>query len=278
MSLETLVNGCFSSSIDVSDRGLAYGDGLFESIKITQGYPEFLSLHLQRLQLGCSRLGIRCCLQDIERDIEKVLPAVASETAVLKIIVTRESTGRGYKPDTDAGFNRILTVELLTNDYAVQQSQGIAVRLCDTRLGINPQLAGIKHLSRLENVLARGEWNDAAITEGLMFDTDGRLVEGTMSNIFAVKDNTLLTPDLHRCGVDGVVRQVVINQLVQPLELPCRVVDLTIEDIYQAQEVFICNSLMGLIPVVAIGCHAKKIGDVTQSLQQALLRASKDHV
>lgn len=278
MPLEALVNGSFSSSIDVNDRGLAYGDGLFESIKITQGHPEFLSLHIERLQLGCSRLGIYFCLQTIKRDIEKILPTVTKKTAVLKIIITREFTGRGYKPDSKAGFNRLLTVELLANEYAVEQSQGVAVRLCDTRLGINPQLAGIKHLSRLENVLARGEWSDTAIAEGLMLDTDGRLVEGTMSNLFVVKDKVLFTPDLYRCGVDGVIRQVVINRLAQSLSLSCWVVNLTIDDIYQAQEVFICNSLMGLIPVVAIGCHAKKVGDVTQSLQQALLQENKIHV
>ena len=277
MPLEALVNGNFCSSVDVNDRGLAYGDGLFETIKITQGHPEFLSLHIERLQLGCSRLGISFCLQTIKHDIEKILPTVTKETAVLKIIITRKFTGRGYKPDSQAGFNRILTVELLTNNYAIEQSQGIAVRLCDTRLGVNPQLAGIKHLSRLENVLARGEWSDTGIAEGLMLDTDGRLVEGTMSNIFVVKDKVLLTPSLYRCGVNGVIRQVVINQLAQQLALSCQVADLTIDDIYHSQEVFICNSLMGLIPVVAIGCHAKSVGYITQSLQQALLRESEVH-
>ena len=274
MPINALVNGSFSTSIDINDRGLAYGDGLFETIKINQGSPEFLSLHIQRLQQGCSRLGIHCDLQAIERDIEKLLPSVAGKNTVLKIIVTRESKGRGYKPDASAASNRILSVEPVTNDYTAEHKQGIAVRLCNTRLGINPQLAGIKHLSRLENVFARGEWSDSAIAEGFMLDADGRLVEGTMSNIFMVKDNTLLTPNLHRCGVDGVMRQVVIHQLAPELKLNANTADLTIEDIYQAAEVFICNSLMGVVPVVAIGCHTKNIGTITRSLQQALLQAS----
>ncbi len=271
MSIEALVDGQFSNSIAINDRGLAYGDGLFETIKITQGKPEFLSLHLQRLQSGCSRLKIHCNLQDVKQDIEKILPVTTTKNAVLKIIITRESVGRGYKPAPRVACHRILLLEPLTNDYAAEQKQGVAVRLCDTRLGINPGLAGIKHLSRLENVLARSEWDDAKITEGFMFDTDGRLVEGTMSNVFAIKDSVLLTPKLHRCGVEGVMRQVIINQLAPELKLDWDIVDLTIEDIYQAQEVFICNSLMGLVPVVAIGCHTKNIGAVTESLQQVSL-------
>ncbi|ARN75538.1 aminodeoxychorismate lyase [Oceanicoccus sagamiensis] len=277
MPADALVNGSFSRSIDSRDRGLAYGDGLFETIKINAGHPEFLSLHLRRLQWGCARLGIDCDVSVIESDIEKILPVASTQAAVLKIIITRESGGRGYQPDANAGFNRILRVEGLTSDYAVEASQGVAVRLCDTRLGINPQLAGIKHLSRLENVLARAEWRDKAITEGLMFDSDGRLVEGTMSNVFIVKDKVLLTPRLHRCGVNGVIRQLLIEQLAPSLKLSCDTADVVLEDIYQAEEVFICNSLMGIVPVVTIGCHTKTIGDITRSLQQSLQAVRNSH-
>ncbi len=271
MSLLTLVNGCYSSSIAADDRGLAYGDGLFETIKLERGRPVFFEWHMQRLQRGCNRLRIACDYAAIRDDLNRLLTCSNASSGIIKIIVTRQQSGRGYKADFSAGSHRLVSLQMVDNDNAVQQQRGVAVRLCDTRLSINPLLAGLKHLSRLENVLARSEWTEGDVAEGLMLDTDGRLVEGTMSNLFLVCGEKLLTPSLHRCGVEGVTRQVIIERLLPSMGVRCDIADLTIDDIYRADELFLCNSLIGIWPVTALGCHKKAVGSVTIKIQQALM-------
>ncbi|MEE8056639.1 MAG: aminodeoxychorismate lyase [Pseudomonadales bacterium] len=267
---KTLINGRYACSISCDDRGLAYGDGLFETIKVSAGNVEYLREHLQRLALGCKRLRINCDNQLLYQEINQLLLVNNVSQAVIKVMVTRGHCGRGYKPDFDVEANRIISLESLSVDYSRQQNLGVKVRLCDTRLSVNPSLAGLKHLSRIENVLARSEWDDADIAEGLLLDVDGRLVEGTMSNLFLVKDGTLLTPSLHRCGVEGVIRKVILGRVLPALQLPFAVTDLVVEDIYHAQELFLCNSLMGVWPVIAVGCHKKSVGSVTLTIQRAL--------
>jgi 4-amino-4-deoxychorismate lyase len=271
MPIHTLVNGNYSDSVSVDDRGLAYGDGLFETIKVTSGKPEWLELHLQRLLEGCCRLQIPLDLILIRQDIRRLLDEYDISQAIIKIIISRGGSERGYKSDLQKGSNRLVSLQAWQQNYSRQQTQGVITRLCDTRLAINPALAGIKHLCRLENVLARSEWQTAVIDEGLMLDSDSRLVEGTMSNLFLVSEQRLITPSLHRCGVAGVIRQQIIEKLSVALNLHCVITDVTIDDAYRAEEIFVCNSLMGIWPVIAIGCHRKPVGDITVRLQQALM-------
>jgi 4-amino-4-deoxychorismate lyase len=270
MPVAMLVDGVSSDLISVNNRGLAYGDGLFETIKVSQGKAEFLDLHLQRLQRGCQRLNIPCQLDVITADIRQLLSHFDEPLAVLKIVVTRGQAGRGYKADPSAGSNRIVSLGALVADYSQWQRLGVKLRLCDTALSINPQLAGIKHLARLENIMARSEWNSPEIAEGIMLDSCGRVVEGTSSNIFLLRSNTLYTPSLRRCGVEGIIRQLIIEKLAPQLQLNCVCGDLLLSDIYQADEMFICNSLMGICPVIALGCHRKPSIALTGALQRAL--------
>lgn len=271
MPIKTLVNGQVSRVIAVDDRGLIYGDGLFETIKVVSGKPEFFDLHLQRLLQAAARLSMNVDAVALAEDIAALLHSgdAGADHAVLKIILTRGQSGRGYKAAAAAGTNRILSLEVVSAHYAEQQTDGVQVRICDTRLGVNPQLAGLKHLSRLENVLARSEWNDPAVAEGLMLDTLGHVVEGTMSNVFLVRDNVLYTPALQRCGVAGIIRQVIVETIAPSIDIECRVEDLSLDDFFQAQEIFICNSLIGVCPVIAIGCHRKSVGPVTTAIQNA---------
>jgi 4-amino-4-deoxychorismate lyase len=268
MSIKALVNSEVSSSVTVDDRGLIYGDGLFETIKVVAGKPEFVDLHLNRLKLAAARLSINYDALALKDDVATLLHD--ADHGVLKIILTRGQSGRGYKADASVEANRILSLGIASQDYSAQQSKGVHVKVCDTRLGINPQLAGLKHLSRIENVLARSEWDDPAIAEGLMLDTFGNVVEGTMSNVFFVKDNMLFTPDIHRCGVAGIIRQLIVDKLASSIDIECVVQDLSLNDFLHAQEIFICNSLIGVVPVKAIGCHRKSVGSVTKIIQSAL--------
>jgi 4-amino-4-deoxychorismate lyase len=138
-------------------------------------------------------------------------------------------------------------------------------------LAEQPTLAGIKHLNRLEQVLARAEWSDPAIAEGLMLDQSSRLIEGTMSNVFLVRGGVVYTPRLHRCGVAGIVRELVLQRLAAECA-PVREADLTLDDVSAADEVFLTNSLIGIWPVLKIDCLYKTRGDVTIAFQQSFQR------
>lgn len=276
MPQQTLVNGCISHAVPADCRGLAYGDGLFETIKVNAGYCDFLRLHLERLQRGCERLAIPYPQEALEGDIKSLFDRSPMPHGVLKIILCRSTAHRGYAISPMAAPLRVLTITPEYKSYCGQQTKGVVARLCDYRLPINPQLAGLKHLCRLENVMARAEWTDECIDEGLMLDMEGRLIEGTMSNVFLVIRGQLFTPALHRCGVEGVVRRVIIERIAPALGLAVKINDLVPADLYRAEEIFVCNSLIGLWPVIAVGCLKKTIGKLTNTIQAALAIESQD--
>ncbi|MBI5451513.1 MAG: aminodeoxychorismate lyase [Gammaproteobacteria bacterium] len=263
-----LVNGFAATHVPVQDRGLQYGDGVFETIAVCNGEPLLWSRHLARLQLGCSRL--RLPAPDGQQLYDEAAKLCRDSTrAVLKLIITRGSAGRGYRSPVEGTATRIM-MRLPFPDYPPHgYRDGIRTRICQLRLGHNPLLAGIKHLNRLEQVLARQEWDDDDITEGLLRDSDGLVIEGTMSNLFIVRNRQLLTPELTQCGVAGVMREVIIEQAAA-LGLGCRITTLTVEDLRQADELMCCNSLGGLWPVRQVDEQNYPVGALTRQLQQAL--------
>lgn len=268
----SLVNGVDSDRIALQDRGLAYGDGVFETIRVVAGSPRFLDLHLARARHGCQRLDMQLDSDRLHAEIQRLLAHVGNRHAILKIILTRAWSGRGYSYQRPATSNRYLHLHI---DAAIGgSSEGVAsgVRLvvCRHRLPLNPALAGIKHLNRLDNVLARAEWQGADADEGLMLDSEGRVIEGTMSNLFLVDAGELATPQLHRCGVAGIMRQVIIEQLSTVCDLPVRERDLTLDDVIGAGELFICNSLLGIRPVIELMGEPRRSGAATRALQRAL--------
>jgi len=271
--IRSLVNGKAADCIASTDRGLLYGDGLFETIAVVNGSLRHWPRHLRRLQAGCARLGIEA-VDGAELAHECQSLAGDTDKAVLKVIVTRGSGGRGYRVPDKPVATRIVQL----HDWPVFSSacaeRGIAVRVCNTRLGHHPALAGIKHLNRLEQVLARQEWEDADIMEGLLLDSAGYLIEGTMSNLFLVRDGTLLTPDLHQCGVAGIMRTRVL-ELADQLPIDVQIGAVEMGHLRAADEVFICNSLIGIWPVIAVDGSDYKKGAVTAQLQ-ALLDSCPD--
>jgi len=159
-------------------------------------------------------------------------------------------------------------------DYPEEYTQeGVAVRLCETRLSCNPALAGIKHLNRLEQVLARAEWSEETIAEGVMLDTAGRMVEGTMSNLFLVRGGALVTPSLEQCGVAGVMRAQVMESAAA-LGIPCHVTTVSLEEFSAAEGIFLTNSLFGIWPVRQFEGRTFSVSPLVQHLQQ---RLRQDH-
>jgi 4-amino-4-deoxychorismate lyase len=264
-----LINGEFKTHIEVSDRGFQYGDGLFETIAITNGQPAFLDRHLNRLQAGCNRLHIPFPNTKLLTFEAKNICQKADK-GVLKIIVTRGSGGRGYRQPDNIKTNRVLSIHPFPDYPNAYKDQGIVARFCDTRLGLNPGLAGIKHLNRLEQVIARAEWSTTDIQEGIMLDINGHVIEGTMSNIFYVKNDILYTSSLSFSGVAGIMRGLIIA-ISSKLGFSTTEHTFTQDDLLLADEIFVCNSIIGIWPIKQIEKTHLSIGERTQQLQNTLI-------
>jgi 4-amino-4-deoxychorismate lyase len=195
------------------------------------------------------------------------------DRAVLKLILTRGEGGRGYRPPSPAHPRRILRLTPWPDYPEGWRSAGVRVRYCQTRLGHQPLLAGLKHLNRLEQVLARSEWSETDVAEGLMLDIDGRVVEGTQTNLFALLDGRLVTPPLERCGVAGVVRRLVLESA---RALGLRVVEEVLDParLATAEASFLTSSLVGIWPVREVAGVAFDPSRVPAELTAAVLAAA----
>jgi 4-amino-4-deoxychorismate lyase len=207
-------------------------------------------------------------------DIDQLLAEARQEIGqqqrcVLKIIITRGVGGRGYRPPAETTCNRILYTSTWPEHPAAAIEQGIKVRVCEMRLGSNPSLAGLKHLNRLEQVMAQAEWDDNTIAEGLMLDYEERVIEGTMSNLFVLQDGQLLTPDLSRCGTAGVMRGFVMR-IASSLEIPVTVMDMTLDQLWEADALFLCNSLIGIWPVRQLEDREYDLAAIPPTLREAI--------
>ena len=242
-----IVDGNRTDVISVFERAFQYGDGLFETIAIRSGKPALLNLHLNRLNKGLETLGIASVdLHQLQTDILRY--ANQFDDAVLKLVISRGQSQRGYKVPDNIKPTIVYSLSEKSYPASLADIQPVRVKLCQTPVSINPVLAGLKHLNRLEQVLARNEWHDPDITEGLMCDTDGNVIEATAANLFIVKDNILYTPDLTRSGVAGTARQVVIAA-AQQIALPCEIKQLGVEECMKADAMFLTNCLVGVLPV-----------------------------
>jgi len=267
--LATLINGAAvkdaTHALSIDERGLNYGDGVFETMRVQAGRVRLIDKHLVRLRAGCERLGIAAptdaaLLSDIATLIHDRLDGV------LKLIVTRGAGGRGYRPLPNLNCTR---VAILYPPIADEPNTGINVRWCTTRLGRNAQLAGIKHLNRLEQVLAQSEWTDPRIAEGLMLDTEGELICATSGNLFVVSDGILATPDLRFSGVRGVMRDEVIRLAIRE-NIAVEERPLRPDDLLNASEAFTTNALRGIRSVVALEAQSWPIGSIASRLDHSL--------
>ena len=262
------INGRRSTKLDYRDRGLQYGDGVFETMRVRRGRIRLLEWHLERLYAGCRRLTIAApAPQLLRRELTRI--AALRRDAVLKLIVTRGIGPRGYRPAGTERCTRIVALHALSSAARAAALKPVRVGICDTRLGSNERLAGLKTLNRLESVMARSEWKDARVWEGLMRDVDGNLVCGTMSNLFLKRGSVLITPLLDRCGVAGVMRRWILETAG---DLGVRAVERRIrwKDLRGAEEVFMSNAVVGLVSVAAIDWGRKRVAPPRFALARQL--------
>lgn len=261
------VNGIASDYVSALDRGFQFGDGLFEVIPVKHGKLIFAKRHLDRLIEGCKILHIQPPTRsELMRELREA--AKGHSRAVLKLMVSRGPSGYAYHFDRDAPHVRVLARFPLPEFPDAYWDRGIHAHLCSMHMGHNGRLAGLKHMNRLEQVMAQSEWTDADdAQEGLMTDVEGSVIGGTASNVFAwLPHGVLATPSLRLCGVAGVVRGFLMEK-AEAAGIQIRCATLSLSELMQAPEIFVCSSLIGVWPVVRIGHWKYSVGDVTRRAQ-----------
>jgi len=242
-----LVNGAATDLLAVTDRGLAYGDGVFRTFPVIGGRAQHWRFQFRKLREDCAALALPCPEETVLAD-EVTRVAAAHAECIVKVIVTRGSGERGYAPPPNPVPTRVVTAAPRVRHPEEFARGGVRVRVCSTRLASQPRLAGVKHLNRLENVLARSEWSDPAVAEGLMLDSEGNVIGGTMTNLFMVDEIGLVTPDLSKCGVAGVTRGRVLAAAARQA-VSCRIEPLSLDRVLGARELILVNSVIGAWPV-----------------------------
>lgn len=256
------INGAAADQVSAFDRGLAYGDGLFESIRLVGTAAPLWTRHMQRLIGGCQRLQIP--VPDVAQLWREALQAAhCMAEAVVRITLTRGVGERGYALPMAPRPVRIVAAFDPPQVAATAYTHGVRTRLCAIRMAAQPLLAGLKHLNRLEQVLARAEWRDPAISEGIMCDSQNRVISATMANLFARIDEQWVTPSLDHCGVAGVARAEVLSACPNVM-----VGELTLDALRDADEIFLSSSVRGIVPVCALDDRLYEPGMTTRALQR----------
>lgn len=262
-----LVNGQVQNHVSASDRALHYGDGVFETILVRDRKPVFWQQHIARLTLSCNRLKIALSIDELEQEVARLLGDSPSH-GILKIIVSRGCGGRGYAPPDSPSTVRILQFHPMPTDHAHKAINGIRAMVCKHPVSSNSALSGMKHLNRIDQVMASMELTND-VDEGLMCNESGHLIEGIRSNVFLVVESRIITPDLTSSGVAGIMRAVVID-LLRRMKIPVTVRKIKLTEIRKASEIFVCNSVFGIWPVTCIDWEGEKLQFQTEETARTI--------
>jgi len=275
----SVINSTPADSLPLTDRGGSYGHGLFETMLLHDGALPLLQQHFQRLLRDAPVLGVNIRADQLSSNLDSLLRGLTPEqrqSGIVKVIVTAGSGGRGYAPPVLSEVSPRIIAQYfpLPDDLQTQRQQGISLTECDYRLPLNSRLAGIKHLNRLDQVMARSEWAEE-YDDGLMFSADGSLIETTRANLFIKLSSGWVTPILDQAGVRGVMRELLIDGLFARAGLKLQQARVSREQLYSARELFTCSSVRGIVPVTSMmSVAALSVGKDTRLLQSTLL----DHV
>jgi 4-amino-4-deoxychorismate lyase len=286
-SNKNMINGIAADYLNVNDRAIHYGDGIFETILCSNNSLFFWQQHYQRLKKSAEKLKLNCpdekiLLDDIVRLLGENQLSKKNVYSV-KIILTRGMAERGYRfvPNRHTktcDVNRLVLLSEIQASYSSLVSGKLfsgELCQCKQQASINEDLAGLKHLNRMENVLARNEWNDEYL-DGLMINANKHVIEGSMSNLFAVKNNQLFTPDLSQSGVKGVMREVIML-LAEKNNIQLSIINISIDELSLMDELFITNSLIGMKSVNKLGDTSYTETTVTNTIFNNLINIKETH-
>lgn len=250
MKHQAWLNGKPTEQSLAYDRGLAYGDGFFTTVLCNNKQPLNWQGHWRRIQLSLQTLKLGTL--DQTQLIQELQTALTQSSfngfCILKLIVTRGLGGRGYAPPKPADLQRLIYVMPAPFESVNAQSLvELTATVCKTSASINPSIAGLKHLNRLENVLARDEVIEKGADEGLMFNDYGHLVGGTQTNVVLIRQTAdgqqALMPKLNLSGVQGTCLSA-LKEL--SLNIRWQEQDITLADLHTAKALFVCNAVRGV--------------------------------
>lgn len=245
-------------AVSLNDRSFNYGDGTFTTMQVQQGRIQLWPLHLQRLQHAAGVLGFTGInWQDVQQQAFTAASAYTDTPQVLKLLLSRGEGGRGY---ATAGVSdaRLYISSSAMPDYAAARLSGVRMQLAQLKLAVQPALAGLKHNNRLEQVLLKQELAGTDADDLLVLDQQGYITEASAANVFFYRDNNWYTPELSRAGVAGVMRQHLLQQ-TQVTE-----VNWQLSELNHIDAMFICNALMGIVPVRMLADKALALKPVQQ--------------
>ncbi len=280
----SLINGEFSKHISVIDRGLSYGDGLFETMSWSYLDDEkvlgveFWDRHIERIKLGCSITKIKLPQTEILTNYkEKILNECLRKgikNGVLKIVITRGIGGRGYK------FEKEIVPTVIFLSFPSKEinkktlHKGVKLRFCEFPIFENSMLAGLKHLNRIDSVMARSEWEEDEFFDGVMLDNSESIIDGTMTNLFFSKNNVLYTPIIKKSGINGIMRQVVIDNAKLFFKEVCEI-EIKRKAISTFDEMFVTNSVIKILPVTHLSNKKFRTTNATREMINFFFTKSK---
>lgn len=254
--MNILLNGELASQIAITDRAVQYGDGLFETIALIRQKLHNWERHFQRLSQGANLLGFDPPDEKLLRaEIDKLIQFQSDENhaverAIVKIILTRGSGGRGYAIPEYSNVQRIISLHTWPEYPQNYYTDGVDIAELKFRLGIQSHLSSIKHLNRLEQIMAKKELG-SNYQEALILNHNSHIIEGVSSNIYFVHKGVLCMPDLKCSGIAGTIREQ-IRDICQAKQIPYQVADYSITLMPEVSEVFLSNSIIGIWPVKQI--------------------------
>lgn len=269
MSRQTAIwlDGIPTSALPLPDRGLDFGDGVFETLLLHDGKPLFSNLHLERLSLGLKALAIYDCLHAVRQQLDTVTKTISWHWAALRVSVLRGGDERGYAPSDNSAPRILISVSQLDRDCG-HMSTAATLGLANVQLSAQPLLAGIKHLNRLEQILAATQAKSERVDECLLLDQNGHLTSVVAGNLFLLREGTLLTPKLVNCGVLGTRRRLIIEKWAPAIGLAVHETTLTLPDLQDVDEIFYSNSLQTVRPIARLGGQNWSTHSVCEALFQ----------
>ena len=263
----------------LDDRGLAYGHGLFETTVMTGSQIPLLDRHLSRLLQDSLLMGILVDNDDIRHYLNQFIQTLSDQSinsGVVKIILTAGSGGRGYAMPETMIPTLIFSYTPLPDDVESQRDKGVDITLCKYLLGTGSSLAGVKHLNRIDQVMARSEWSHNRYQDGLMFNVKGDVIEATSANIFVkTSEGFWLTPDLSQSGVSGVMRGLLLDEVFPICGIKVSVKGVNRDTLLGAQQILLCNSVRGLLRVNSVYSDNDQLLKTLPLDQQSLMLNQK---
>ena len=270
MTEVVLVDGVLESEISIFNRNMQFGDGLFETCVSKGNNILFWQRHLSRLNKGCEKLNIKKIAESVWlEDIKKALSLSLEKNCIIKLILSRGNSLRGYSYSEDIEPVRVVIVSEIKK---TKSKYSVSLEYASSGFHSNPKLAGIKHCNRLEQILARASIVE---DEAIMLDENQNIISVTQGNIYFIFGNKLLTPKLDRCGVVGSRRSLIL-ELARSINLEVDEDTISIEQAEKANEVFISNSLIGIQSVSSIGSYYLNNNPLTKKIKAAYISTTQD--